>query len=69
MQFLTDVWLYVVLSSQTAPDSGVRAGARDALRSAVQDGHLALTDQRSRNAEQAFSQALSFLESNTHKVH
>ncbi|KAM9348197.1 E3 ubiquitin-protein ligase TTC3 isoform 1-T1 [Symphorus nematophorus] len=37
------------------------------LRSMVQDAHTALTDLRSRNAEQAFSQALALLETNTAK--
>ncbi|XP_051793252.1 E3 ubiquitin-protein ligase TTC3 isoform X2 [Acanthochromis polyacanthus] len=37
------------------------------LRSLVQDAHSALTDQRSRNAEQAFSQALASLEELTAK--
>ncbi|XP_042355060.1 E3 ubiquitin-protein ligase TTC3 [Plectropomus leopardus] len=37
------------------------------LRSMVQDAHTALTDLRSRNAEQAFSQALVLLEINTPK--
>uniref|UniRef100_A0A8C7SHB5 RING-type E3 ubiquitin transferase n=1 Tax=Oncorhynchus mykiss TaxID=8022 RepID=A0A8C7SHB5_ONCMY len=40
---------------------------RDALMSAVQDAHMALADQRCRNAEQAFSQALSFLVTSTPK--
>ncbi|XP_070700307.1 E3 ubiquitin-protein ligase TTC3 [Pempheris klunzingeri] len=35
------------------------------LRSMVQDAHTALTDLRSRNAEQAFSQALALLETST----
>lgn len=34
----------------------------------VQDAHAALTDSRSRNAEQAFSQALALLETCTPKV-
>lgn len=34
----------------------------------VQDAHTALTDLRSRNAEQAFSQALAIVETNTPKV-
>uniref|UniRef100_A0A672HKB7 RING-type E3 ubiquitin transferase n=1 Tax=Salarias fasciatus TaxID=181472 RepID=A0A672HKB7_SALFA len=38
------------------------------LRSAVQDAHAALVDLRSRNAEQAFSQALALLETTTPKV-
>ncbi|XP_071317554.1 E3 ubiquitin-protein ligase TTC3 isoform X2 [Trachinotus anak] len=37
------------------------------LRSMVQDAHTALTDLRSRNAEQAFSQALAMLETTTPK--
>ncbi|XP_029956961.1 E3 ubiquitin-protein ligase TTC3 isoform X3 [Salarias fasciatus] len=37
------------------------------LRSAVQDAHAALVDLRSRNAEQAFSQALALLETTTPK--
>ncbi|XP_026183559.1 E3 ubiquitin-protein ligase TTC3 isoform X2 [Mastacembelus armatus] len=37
------------------------------LRSIIQDAHTALTDLRSRNAEQAFSQSLSILEANTAK--
>ncbi|XP_051257776.1 E3 ubiquitin-protein ligase TTC3 isoform X2 [Dicentrarchus labrax] len=37
------------------------------LRSMVQDAHAALTDLRSRNAEQAFSQALALLETSTPK--
>uniref|UniRef100_A0A674B3A1 RING-type E3 ubiquitin transferase n=1 Tax=Salmo trutta TaxID=8032 RepID=A0A674B3A1_SALTR len=40
---------------------------RDALMSAVQDAHMALADQRCRNAEQAFSQALSILATSTPK--
>ncbi|XP_058483305.1 E3 ubiquitin-protein ligase TTC3 [Solea solea] len=38
------------------------------LRSLVQDAHTALTDLRSRNAEQAFSKALTILETKTLKV-
>lgn len=34
----------------------------------VQDAHTALTDLRSRNAEQAFSQALALLDTSTPKV-
>ncbi|XP_073335984.1 E3 ubiquitin-protein ligase TTC3 [Pagrus major] len=37
------------------------------LRSMVQDAHTALADLRSRNAEQAFSQALALLETSTPK--
>ncbi|XP_071387852.1 E3 ubiquitin-protein ligase TTC3 isoform X1 [Centroberyx affinis] len=44
-----------------------KAGACAALRSAVQDAHAALADLRSRNAEQAFSQALALLEASTPK--
>ncbi|XP_045080202.1 E3 ubiquitin-protein ligase TTC3 isoform X3 [Coregonus clupeaformis] len=40
---------------------------RDLLVSAVQDAHTALADQRCRNAEQAFSQALVILETSTPK--
>lgn len=38
------------------------------LRSMVRDAHTALADLRSRNAEQAFSQALALLETSTPKV-
>lgn len=34
----------------------------------MQDAHAALTDSRSRNAEQAFRQALALLETTTPKV-
>ncbi|KAI3373929.1 hypothetical protein L3Q82_022497 [Scortum barcoo] len=44
-----------------------KAGAYKELRSMVQDAHTALTDLRSRNAEQAFSQALALLETNKPK--
>ncbi|XP_062289741.1 E3 ubiquitin-protein ligase TTC3 [Scomber scombrus] len=37
------------------------------MRSLVQDAHTALTDLRSRNAEQAFSQALALLDTSTPK--
>ena len=38
------------------------------LKSLVEDAHTALADLRNRNAEQAFSQALAILETNTPKV-
>ncbi|XP_029924720.1 E3 ubiquitin-protein ligase TTC3 [Myripristis murdjan] len=42
-------------------------GVCQALRSAVQDGHSALVDLRSRSAEQAFRKALAILETSTPK--
>lgn len=45
-----------------------KAGVVKELRSMVQDAHTALADLRSRNAEQAFSQALALLETSTLKV-
>ena len=47
---------------------GGKAGVCKELRSTVQDAHTALTDLRSRNAEQAFSQALVLLETSSPKV-
>ncbi|GAA6232084.1 E3 ubiquitin-protein ligase TTC3 isoform X1 [Lates japonicus] len=44
-----------------------KAGMSKELRSMVQDAHTALVDLRSRNAEQAFSQALAIVETNTPK--
>ncbi|XP_040005751.1 E3 ubiquitin-protein ligase TTC3 [Xiphias gladius] len=44
-----------------------KSGVCKELRSMVQDAHTALADLRSRNAEQAFSQALAVLETNTPK--
>ncbi|XP_045895340.1 E3 ubiquitin-protein ligase TTC3 [Micropterus dolomieu] len=44
-----------------------KAGVRKELRSMVQDAHTALADLRSRNAEQAFSQALALVETSTPK--
>ncbi|KAM8742285.1 E3 ubiquitin-protein ligase TTC3 isoform 2-T2 [Acanthopagrus schlegelii] len=44
-----------------------KAGVVKELRSMVQDAHTALADLRSRNAEQAFSQALALLETSTPK--
>ncbi|XP_061104846.1 E3 ubiquitin-protein ligase TTC3 isoform X2 [Conger conger] len=41
---------------------------RSKLKSAVEDAHTALYDQRCRNAEQAFSQALCLLDSTTPKA-
>uniref|UniRef100_A0A667Y0B7 RING-type E3 ubiquitin transferase n=1 Tax=Myripristis murdjan TaxID=586833 RepID=A0A667Y0B7_9TELE len=43
-------------------------GVCQALRSAVQDGHSALVDLRSRSAEQAFRKALAILETSTPKT-
>ncbi|XP_035034224.2 E3 ubiquitin-protein ligase TTC3 isoform X2 [Hippoglossus stenolepis] len=51
--------------NQKVPDS--KAAVCKELRSLVQDAHTALADLRSRNAEQAFSQALAILETNTPK--
>uniref|UniRef100_UPI0037E877C5 E3 ubiquitin-protein ligase TTC3 isoform X2 n=1 Tax=Semicossyphus pulcher TaxID=241346 RepID=UPI0037E877C5 len=45
----------------------LKAAVCKELRSAVQDAHTALTDLRSRNAEQAFSQALVLVEANNPK--
>ncbi|CAB1352408.1 unnamed protein product [Coregonus sp. 'balchen'] len=52
---------------KTVSGSSRDPSVRDALVSAVQEAHTALTDQRCRNAEQAFSQALSILETSTPK--
>ncbi|XP_076017533.1 E3 ubiquitin-protein ligase TTC3 [Genypterus blacodes] len=51
--------------SQKVADS--KAGVSGALRTLVQDAHVALTDLRSRNAEQAFSQALASVENTAPK--
>ncbi|KAM7374694.1 hypothetical protein PAMP_007338 [Pampus punctatissimus] len=50
---------------EKAADS--KANVCKELRSMVQDAHTALTDLRSRNAEQAFSLALALLDTNTPK--
>lgn len=55
-------------SVQTEKVTDSKAAVCKELRSAVQDAHTALADLRSRNAEQAFSQALVLLETNTPKV-
>lgn len=67
MASLTDL-LCVVLSVQNQKVDDGKAGVCKGLRSMVQDAHTALTDLRSRNAEQAFSQALVLLETSTPKV-
>lgn len=54
------------LQNQRVDES--KAGVCKELRSMVQDAHTALADLRSRNAEQAFSQALALLETNKPKV-
>uniref|UniRef100_A0A3B4T8S4 RING-type E3 ubiquitin transferase n=1 Tax=Seriola dumerili TaxID=41447 RepID=A0A3B4T8S4_SERDU len=46
----------------------IKAAICKELRSMVQDAHTALADLRTRNAEQAFSQALVLLETTTPKV-
>ncbi|XP_055798331.1 E3 ubiquitin-protein ligase TTC3-like isoform X4 [Salvelinus fontinalis] len=53
--------------SKTILGSSRDPSVRDTLVSAVQDAHTALADQRYRNAEQAFSQALVILETSTPK--
>ncbi|XP_060941252.1 E3 ubiquitin-protein ligase TTC3 isoform X2 [Limanda limanda] len=53
------------LQNQKVPES--KATVCKELKSLVQDAHTALADLRSRNAEQAFSQALAILETNTPK--
>ncbi|XP_035522663.1 E3 ubiquitin-protein ligase TTC3 [Morone saxatilis] len=52
---------------ETQKVDGSKAAVCRKLRSMVQDAHTALTDLRSRNAEQAFSQALALLETSTSK--
>ncbi|KAF7653193.1 hypothetical protein LDENG_00086200 [Lucifuga dentata] len=47
--------------------AGSTAAVCEALRAAVQDAHTALTDMRSRNAEQAFSHALMSVENTSAK--
>ncbi|XP_044077628.1 E3 ubiquitin-protein ligase TTC3 isoform X2 [Siniperca chuatsi] len=54
-------------SAQNQKVDNGKAGVCRELRSMVQDAHTALADLRSRNAEQAFSQALALLETNTPK--
>ncbi|XP_034540363.1 E3 ubiquitin-protein ligase TTC3 [Notolabrus celidotus] len=46
---------------------GVKAAVCEELKSMVQDAHTALSDDRSRNAEQSFSQALVVVEANNPK--
>ncbi|KAJ8267134.1 hypothetical protein GJAV_G00138870 [Gymnothorax javanicus] len=48
-------------------DSTDSGHLRNKLRSAIEDAHTALQDQRCRNAQQAFSQALCLLDSTTPK--
>ncbi|XP_036379577.1 E3 ubiquitin-protein ligase TTC3 isoform X1 [Megalops cyprinoides] len=48
-------------------DPSATDGLRNQFKSAVQDAHTALSDQRCRNAEQAFSQALCLLGSTVPK--
>ncbi len=60
--------LYCLFSVQNKTVDDSKAAACKELRSMVQDGFTALADLRSRNAEQAFSQALAIVETNTPKV-
>ena len=55
-------------SAQKLKVAESKAGVCTELRSMVQDAHTALADIRSRNAEQAFSQALAILEAKKPKV-
>nr|XP_019941403.1 PREDICTED: E3 ubiquitin-protein ligase TTC3 [Paralichthys olivaceus] len=54
--------------SENQKVSDSKAAVCKELRSVVHDAHTALADLRSRNAEQAFSQALEILETNTPKA-
>ena len=53
---------------QLSPQAVGSSSQYEAVRSAVQDACIALTDQRGRNAEQAFSRALGVLAFSTAKV-
>ncbi|KAG7217207.1 hypothetical protein INR49_027751 [Caranx melampygus] len=53
--------------NETEKVTDSKAAVCKELRSAVQDAHTALADLRSRNAEQAFSQALTLLKTTTPK--
>lgn len=57
-----------VFSVQNQKVADGKASLWKELRSMVRDAHTALADLRSRNAEQAFSQALALLETTTPKV-
>lgn len=59
-------WLTCCVQKPKVADG--KAGVCKELKTVVQDAYTALADTRSRNAENAFSQALAILETNTPKV-
>uniref|UniRef100_A0A3Q3LLN6 RING-type E3 ubiquitin transferase n=1 Tax=Labrus bergylta TaxID=56723 RepID=A0A3Q3LLN6_9LABR len=65
--FEMSVLMFFVVVFQKPEVVNVKAAVCKELKSVVHDAHTALTDLRSRNAEQAFSQALVTVEANNPK--